>query len=165
MLKVLLLPGNGIHNKAWIERVQSDIGGDILSYAHWQSGEKLIDFDVEGERLKEMAEMQSVFVFAKSAGAVLAMKTVRELGLRVEKAVFVGMPVSWGMERGLPVDVWLQEWSVPTLFIQKEHDPAFSASALAEFLSGEHELLILKGEDHEYAELEWFIPRVEQVFE
>ena len=161
MSNITLLPGNGVHNRDWIEQVQSSIGGNILYYEHWSSGASTMNIDVETERLAEVASGKPIRVFAKSAGAILAMKAVRGASVELEKAVFVGTAVNWGIKLGLPIRAWLEEWKVPTLFIQKEHDRAFFAGELSTLLSGRYELLVLPGEDHDYLEFDQYIPRVQ----
>lgn len=161
MSNIILLPGNGVHNRDWIEQVQSSIGGNILYYEHWNSGASTMDLEVEMEKLVEAAGGKPIRVFAKSAGAILAMKAVREANVEIEKAVFVGTAVNWGVKLGLLVHEWLEEWKVPTLFIQKEHDRAFFAGELLTLLGGRHELLVLQGEDHDYLEFDQYIPRVQ----
>lgn len=160
MTKVILLPGNGAHNRQWIEDAQSRIGGEILYYRHWEAAEPTIDFTIETQRFKELADGQSIEVFAKSVGTLLAMKAVREVGVRIEKAVFVGTAVNWGMERGILVREWLKEWDIPTLFVHKENDVVISANELSTILDGRHEVLVLQGADHDYMEFDQYVHRV-----
>ena len=160
MTKVILLPGNGAHNRDWIEDVQSRIGGEILYYKHWETGEPMLDFAVEVQRLKELADGHPIKVFAKSAGALLAIKAFREAGIQIEQAVFVGTAVSWGAERGIPVREWLREWQVRTLFVHKENDLVIAANELSIILDGRHEILVLQGADHDYMEFDQYIQRV-----
>lgn len=163
MTKLILLPGNGTHNRQWIEDVQSRIGGEILYYKHWETGEPTIDFSVEARQLKELADGQSINVFVKSVGTLLAMKAVREVGVRIEKAVFVGTAVHWGTERGIPVRAWLKEWEIPTLFVHKENDVVISADELSTILNGRHEILVLQGADHDYMEFDQYLQRVQGI--
>ena len=160
MTKLLLLPGNSAGNRQSIEEIQNEIGGNILYYTHWETGEPMIDFQNETSRLVDMANGEPVIIFAKSAGTLLAMKAVREAGLRVEKAVFLGTAVNWGIERGIPVRAWLEDWRAPTLFVQNENDPVISAAELAAILDGRHTMLVLPGSHHDYNELDQFLPQV-----
>lgn len=154
---IILLPGNGSHNKEWIESVRDAIGGEILVYEHWKTGEKVIDFEKETKRLAEMAQDEEVEIFAKSAGCLLAIKAVHEGGIRVRKAVFVGAAVRWGEELGLPVSEWLKDWTFPTLFIQAVGDPAIPGEELRPLLPLAGLLKVVPGEDHDYADLVEYI--------
>ncbi|MBI5794022.1 hypothetical protein HZA87_02970 [Candidatus Uhrbacteria bacterium] len=159
MNKLVLLPGNGAHNREWIESVQARLGGQIQIYRHWQSGEALIQFDHEADVLARVADGESICVFAKSAGCFVAMKAVREQGVKIERAVFVGVAVEWGEELKIPVREWLADWDVPTLFVHKIQDPVIHLDHLKPLLPAGSELLDLPGADHDYLELDTFIPK------
>lgn len=161
----ILLPGNGAHNRKWIEDIQKVLGGTIQEYRHWKNGEAVIDFAHEARILSETASNQPVRVFAKSAGCLVAMKAVRELGVQIERAVFVGTAVEWGEGQGLPVRSWLQDWHVPTLFIHKQRDPVIALQDLKSLLPLSSQLAELPGADHDYFELDSFIPAVKVFLE
>lgn len=163
-MRILLLPGNSAGNRESIEQAQKAIGGEILYYQHWDSNTPTIDFEVEAKRLVHLAGGDRVYILAKSAGTLLAMKTVREARLQIEKAVFLGTAVNWGAERGMSVQEWLREWGVPTLFVHKEHDPVISAAELSMILNGRHELLVLPGNDHDYNQIDQFILKTREMF-
>lgn len=153
MSPLILLPGNGSHNRTWIESIQTGIGGTVHYYKHWLVEGSEIDFPYEARTLAERANGQTISVFAKSAGCLVAMKAVREFGMQIEKAVFVGTPVKWGIAKWIPVTEWIREWSVPTLFIQKEQDHVISAQELSVLIGARHPLITLPGKDHDYLEL------------
>lgn len=159
MSQLILLPGNSAGNREGFEALQSRLGGTILYYQHWSTGEPMIDFETEARRLAELANDSPVRVIAKSAGCLLAMRAVREAAVDIEKAVFLGTAVLWGEERGIPVREWLQEWSVPTLFIHKEQDPVIAVADLQAIVNRRHEILALPGNDHNYDDLDVFIEK------
>lgn len=161
----ILLPGNGVHNKEWIEDIQKVLGGMIQVYRHWKNGEAMIDFAHEARVLSETVSNQPVRVFAKSAGCLVAMKAVREFGVQIERAVFVGTAVEWGEVQGLPVRSWLQDWHVPTLFVHKQQDPVIALQDLKGSLPPSSQLVELPGADHDYLELDSFIPAVKAFLE
>lgn len=161
----ILLPGNGVHNRGWIEEIQKMLGGTIQEYQHWKNGEAMIDFAHEARVLSETVSNQPVRVFAKSAGCLVAMKAVRELGLQIERAVFVGTAVEWGETQGLAVRSWLQDWHVPTLFVHKQQDPVIALQNLKASLPPSSQLVELPGADHDYFELDSFIPAVKAFLE
>lgn len=162
MSKLILLPGNSVRNKEWIEMIQKEIGGEILQYEHWKTGAPLIDIEKETEALRRFAGANPIRIFAKSAGCLLAMRAARDNGLTIVRAVFVGTAVTWGREKGFAVNEWLAAWQVPTLFIQKEGDRAIPAGELQSILPRSGELYSLPGDDHDYMEMKMFIPKVKE---
>ena len=158
MSKQVLLPGNSVHNRAWIESVQQRLGGDIQIYRHWLIGQELIDFDHEIEVLVRASAGESIRVFAKSAGCLLAMKSQNEQAVKIERAVFVGTAVGWGEELGFPVREWLAQWYVPTLFIHNKKDPVIHVDDLKPLFPPRSQLLELPGLDHDYLDLDTFLP-------
>ncbi len=159
---LVLLPGNSARNKEWIESIRDRIRGEIVIYEHWKSGEKTIDIDCEVKKLIKLANGEVIDVFAKSAGCIVALQAVHRAGLNIRKAVFVGTAVLWADEMTIPVMAWLEEWSVPTLFIQKQQDPAISAEELRGIMPSGNELIVLPGDDHDYLELDAYIGRVKE---
>lgn len=163
-MKRILLGGNSFHNQSWIEEVRQRIGGDVQEYRHWKTGEPMIDFGYEASVLAMAAKDEPMTVFAKSAGCLVAMKAARELGVVIDRAVFVGFPYHWGIERGIDVALWLKEWNIPTLFAQKENDPAIGGEELREMLPSRGKILIIPGNDHEYGEFDLYLSSVEDFF-
>lgn len=165
MAKLILLPGNGKYNQIWIESIQCELGGDIQMYRHWQTGEPIVDFDFEAQKLQQTANGGAIRVFAKSAGCLVAMKAARELGVKIECAIFVGIAIEWGEELKLPVKEWLTQWQVPTLFVHKQYDPIIALKDLKPLLMPSAPLVELTGADHDYFELDSFIPAVKAFLE
>lgn len=150
MSKLLLLPGNSARHREWILDIQAHLGGEPVIYSHWDTGEEMISFEAELDKMGEMVGQEPCMVFAKSAGVILAMKAVRERNMNIQRAVFLGTPLSWAMDRGLMLDEWLSDWEIPSLFIQNEFDPLASAQELAEHLPPDAELKVVDGDTHEY---------------
>lgn len=156
-MNCIFLGGNSHHNQQWIEDVQKRIGGGVQMYRHWKTGESMIDFDHEASVLATSTNGESITVFAKSAGCLVAMKAVRELDVKIDRAVFVGFPYYWGIEKGIDVATWLKEWNVSTVFVQKEHDPVIGGEELREMLPAHVEVIVIPGENHEYGEFEGYL--------
>ncbi len=172
-MTIFLLAGNSISNKDWIEAVAAklspELQTEILYYDHWQSGEELINLDLELEKLVAMTNgVEEYAIFAKSAGALLALKGVEEGKLKPIKCIFAGTAVGWGKARGLPVDQWLggeKNSTPPTLFIQKEDDPAIGTADLEQLLTQlgreNYKLKIIPGSDHSYDDLDLLKKEIE----
>ena len=87
-MRLILLAGNSIHNKQWIEEVEAELRDLFEStyihiYEHWKNGGSLINIDLElKEIVKEIRRANDVdgeddyIVFGKSAGAILTIKGV-----------------------------------------------------------------------------------------
>jgi hypothetical protein len=164
-MHLILLPGNGRYNKAWIDEVRENLQDLFLSthvvyYDHWfaEDEKKEITIETEQKKLLEIAaNLDEYVIFAKSAGSLVTIKSIHEGLIAPEKCIFTGHPVNWARYRNYPVEQWIKDYSVPTLFIQKTLDPVFSFEELKAYL-GEHNVANLKlveqdGDDHEYGDI------------
>lgn len=164
-MKLLLLSGNSISNKKWIEEV-----GQILNplfdeikihyYKHWETGEEIIDLDSELSTLTaEINEWKDYMIFAKSAGCLLTLKGIYEKKIHPLKCVFVGAAIDWGKERQFLVGDWLKNYNTTTFFIQKTNDPVISFKNLKKILEDldvkNYSLKEIPGNDHNYLDLEF----------
>ena len=71
--------------------------------------------------------------------------------------IFAGTAVGWAQATQENFDSWLQDYSVPTLFIQKTSDPAIAAEDLNELLTDSnaqnYKLLEIPGDNHDYEDI------------
>jgi len=138
-MEIIYLAGNSLNNKTWIEKVKSEFdhfsSGTILGYDHWTNGNKFIDFETESKKLAELVkDKEGYYIFAKSAGSILALKTIYEKTVFPQKIILCGHPYLSAKEVRLPIDDYLRSLSIPTIFIQNELDPLYSFSQLEEKL-------------------------------
>jgi len=138
-MHIIYLAGNSINNKTWIEKVKLEFdsfsSGDILYYDHWANGEKFINFDRESGKLAYLIKNEKdYFVFAKSVGTILALKTIYEGLFKPKKALFCGLPYRLAGEVGITLDQYLTSLNVTTIFIQNEFDPVYSYLELQKVL-------------------------------
>lgn len=138
-MHIIYLSGGSIRNKDWIEKVKSEFDkfsdGQILYYSHWEMGEKNLNFEVETKKLSELVVgTDEYFVFAKSIGSVLALKSVYEKVISPKKIVICGHPYNLARELGFPIDDYLKNLSIPVIFVQNESDPLFSFADLEKVL-------------------------------
>ncbi len=162
-MDLLLLSGESVSNKAWIETVAQTLAPlgptKILYYDHWENGQDAIDFAKEYAKLPAFVEGLSEYViFAKSIGAVLAARGITEKILTPTKCLFVG-PAWLVGERNFPeFKPWIENFSIPTLFIAKTADPVAPAPALRDLLIRYHvqnyQFMELPGDNHKYEDLE-----------
>ncbi len=159
-MDLVLLPGNSLNNKQWIDEVKIALGPTfnktrVLYYSHWQTGDSLIDFEKEQTALKALTQdLGDLVIFAKSAGCLLILKMISQSKLKPKKCIFVGAALLWGEAQGWEVKSWLKDFSIPTLFIQKSLDPAISfkdlENQLVEAKVQNYKLVEIPGDDHHY---------------
>ncbi|MGI5841449.1 MAG: hypothetical protein ACOX6N_04500 [Patescibacteria group bacterium] len=162
-MNLILLGGNSIDNKKWIEAVeiclkplfQSTI---IIDYDHWQTGEWMINLDKEKEKLALTAKNYDQYmIFAKSAGSLVAIKAIYEKLISPQKCVFAGIPLNWAKKSNFDIDTWYKDYSISTLAIQHTNDPLASSKELSDFLNQlttTVKIEELPGDTHDYNELD-----------
>jgi len=138
-MHIIYLGGGSVRNKDWIEKVKSEFDkfsdGQILYYSHWESGEKNLNFEVETKKLSELVVgKDEYFIFAKSIGSVLALKSIYSKIISPKKMVICGHPYNLAKELGFPIDDYLKNLSIPVTFVQNESDPMFSFADLEKVL-------------------------------
>ncbi len=162
-MNLILLSGQSLKNKEWIEGVGCELRDlfgktQIQYYDHWASGAEFIDLEKEQQKLIVMAEpLEPYVIFAKSAGTWLASRAMTEGKIDPEACVFVGTAIEYGRENNFPIEAWFKNLFTPTLFIQKEKDPAIFGAHLQDFLDEEqvenYQLEVIPGNDHTYDDL------------
>jgi len=162
-MNLILLGGNSIDNKKWIENVESCLkplfqSTTIINYDHWQTGESMINLDKEKEKLAEIAKnLGEYIIFAKSAGSLVTVKAVFEKLISPQKCIFAGVPLKWARKSNFDVDTWYKDYSIPTIAIQHTNDPLASSKELSEFLtqlSKTVKVEELTDDTHDYNELD-----------
>ena len=163
-MELILLAGNSKLNKEWIEKMGDDLR-DLFSstkiqyYDHWNTEKSLIDFDLEIKKLSTtLQNVKEYCIFAKSAGILLALKYIKSSLIKPKNCIFVGMPINWSRANNFDIDSFIENHSIPTLFIQKKKDTAFSSEELKEFLKQKnvknHQFVEVEGEDHDYGDVD-----------
>jgi len=173
-MNIIYLAGNSLNNKTWIEKVKSEFDtfstGQILFYSHWTNGSKFIDFDTEEIKLSELLKDQKdYFIFAKSVGSILTLKSIFDKKITPQKIVLCGHPYLLAKELSLPIDNYLKFLTIPTIFIQNEFDPLYSFFQLEQTLKesqpGNYQLVKNQGNDtHDYEDYSKLGKLVESFF-
>lgn len=138
-MHIIYLGGGSVRNKDWIEKVKSEFDkfsdGQILYYSHWETENKNLNFEIESQKLAELVkDKEEYFIFAKSIGSVLALKSIYEKTINPKKIVICGHPYNLAKELGFPINDYLKSLTIPTMFIQNELDPLFSFADLEKVL-------------------------------
>lgn len=163
-MNLLLLSGESILNKAWIENVAQTLKPlfaqvTILYYDHWQTGQGTIDLEKEYSKLISVAkDFGDYVIFAKSIGTVLAVRGIYEHKLNPVKCVFVGPAFLMGESTITGFQNWIEGYSLPTLFVTKTNDPVAPASQLRDLLEKYHvqnfQFVEIPGDNHKYENIE-----------
>ena len=166
-MNIFLLPGKSSKNKDWAEKVASIFEArnhttSILHYSHWEPESAEFNFDSELRKLNTLVgKRNKIIIFAKSIGTILTLQAIHQKDIKPSACIFVGTAIEWAKESEKDIGLWLKEYSVPTLFIQKSEDPAISFDNLKRLLvaSGtkKYELLNLPGNNHEYEDAELLV--------
>lgn len=162
-MNLVLLPGNSkAANEKWIKDVAESVKDSfdstyIHTYQHWFLGGS-IDLENELKRLSEsIKNLDDYVVFAKSAGAILTYMAVERDILHPKKCIFIGTAIAFAKSLSLSPENLVQKFSIPTLYIQKTADPAYSFNDLKSFLmdmkAKNYELIELPGSDHDYNDI------------
>ena len=138
-MNILYLAGNSLNNKTWIEKIKSEFNffstGEILNYTHWTNGGKFIDFETEENKLSKLVQNQKdYFIFAKSVGSILTLKSIFDKKINPKKIILCGHPYLLAKELNFSIDDYLKSLTIPTVFIQNEIDPLYSFAKLEQTL-------------------------------
>ena len=162
-MKLIILPGNSKSNKEWVEGAKEAFATNFeeiyrQNYSHWDTRQDTIDLNTELKRLVENIKNEDCVIFAKSAGAVLAVYGVYKNEIFPKKCVFIGFPVNWAKENNFPITKWLERCTIPTLIIQNSNDSVTSFNDLQNvFLKLKNnnvKLVQIPGDDHQYTDFD-----------
>jgi predicted alpha/beta hydrolase family esterase len=132
-MKIILLSGQSLQNKEWIERVRSKFlekysDVDIMYYSHWDKGESIADVDLETEKFINLINTlnQDYILFAKSIGTVVFLNSLSKLKKQPQKVIMVGVPYILAKEKGYDFDTLKDKVKSEVAIFQKENDPMAS---------------------------------------
>lgn len=163
-MNIILLPGNSPKNKPWVTHVANVLREDfkeivILDYEHWKSGEPSINFEHEQTKLVRAAAHKRPFViFAKSVGAIVALRASAENLIQPENIIIAGLPLGLIRKQHISVDSWLHHLQIPITIIQNQHDPVGSFDDIITFIRPINNTNIMviphAGTTHDYLDIE-----------
>jgi len=96
-----------------------------------------VDLDEEIKNFSKLVESLEgeCVVFARKISCLLVLKAFYNINFRPKKCVFLGLPISWALVNNFPINDWLSDYNVPTLFVQRKLDPLFYFSDLKNYLN------------------------------
>ncbi len=137
-MKLIVLPGNSKRNKEWADGAAA-AGSSSFDpvykhyYQHWDTGEEVINFDLELRRVTEQAGVGEFAVFAKSAGSVLTINGNYLGKFKPARCLFVGLPLGTP-EQEAQLGEKIHALTVPVTIIQNTGDPYSNHARVQSFL-------------------------------
>lgn len=163
MATLVLLWGNNIHNKSWIQEVNQELlpfydTTHIQNYRHWNVWEWNMDLEYECTQLCEYIKniKWSVILFCKSLWCILALKAMVEQEIFIKQCIFVWFPLGFVQHHSFPIEKYLKELTCPVVWIQHTNDPAWWYTTIAKNLWSLSPAFICKdisGDTHDYPEI------------
>ncbi len=153
-MKIVILPGNHIINRKWVNSIDGPLKKrfekvSVLHYAHWGEKEVLVNLEKEINNIPN-----DEVILAKSVGTILALKAVYEKKISPLKCIFIGTPIDWAEKNNMDPKKYLDNFVVPTLFIQNSKDPTCTSNDLKELLMKKnvknYSLYEFEEESHDY---------------
>ncbi len=101
MKQLIVFPGNNVENRTWGEMMGETYAPyvdtvDVLSYDHWVTGDPMIDFALELDKLTARYSILplggEIYIIAKSSGALLALQALEARILQPKHSFFFGVP-------------------------------------------------------------------------
>ncbi|HLP79341.1 MAG TPA: hypothetical protein VK158_01795 [Acidobacteriota bacterium] len=153
---VIVLGGLSHKNEAFVQTLSEEFSKftptQYLAYDHWKTDGHM-DFDAEIKKLVETIGRNTNFILvAKSAGILVCLKAIMEHGIVPKHCFFFGTPVTFSKTVNMSFEELMKYPPANAVFIQNEHDPAYSASELKPIVESKKcTLITLAGSTHEYA--------------
>ena len=162
-MHILFLTGNNQKNVEWATLLKQKfqdhgIEGSLVYSDIWKI-DKNGDLDMEREfqdAQKILKNIKEYVICSVATGGLISLKGMYEKQFLPSRCIFIGIPIVWGYDRFSHENAWLNNFNIPSLFIQKISDPITSAAMLERVLkkhkiqnSRVHELV---GHTHTYNE-------------
>ncbi len=165
-MKTILLSGQSLENKEWIEQVQSSFKSkysdtSVMYYEHWSRGEGKADVSLETDRFLNLVNSTSeeYILFAKSIGSVIFLNSLKRLTKYPKKVILVGVPLYMAKESGYDFSNLKNIVKFPVNIYQKKNDPYCSYTDLKTIEGGnvvvnEYKCINEEEDNHNYSNLE-----------
>lgn len=129
-MKIILLAGQSILNKEWIEEVEGEFNKEfpntsVIYYDHWDSGSKDVNIEIETSKLLNMVDEcdGEYMVFAKSIGTVVFYNSLKNLTKMPKGVLMVGIPYDSALGMGFDMEKLRDMVDFSINIYQKELDP------------------------------------------
>ncbi len=162
-MNFVLLSGNSAHAKEWVYNLNDSVVtkfGDtyVHNYKHWGSSDDIISFNTELKSLTEKLSDFSPYVFiAKSAGCILALKSISRDIPKPKACLFLGLPIEFAKQNRISLNNLLSTIDIPIIIAQNENDPFGSYDEIKTLVNSLDKYNIsikkLEGNTHDYNNL------------
>lgn len=139
-MNLLLLPGNSIDNKDWIDGFSRFVKGifdqiEVVHYDHWETGEAMGNLGKEVQKsLKIVENWDDYVIISKSFGCVVALNLFKIVKKKPREIVLIGFPMGFAKKVDSNFDILFDGVDCKLLFIQKPKDPACSYGNLKKYI-------------------------------
>lgn len=130
-MRIILLSGQNISNKEWIENVEKKFqekffNTQISYYTHWEKEEKEADIELETKKFLDIVNSsdEEYILFAKSIGSIIFLNSLKDLEKKPKGVLIVGMAYNLGKKLNYDFTDLEKYTSYPVNVYQKEFDPA-----------------------------------------
>ena len=165
-MNLILLPGNSKRNETWLENVDARLQKYFKTtyrqnYYHWDKGESDIDLIFEIEKFSlNASHLKPYAIFAKSVGALLALKAIYENKIVPSWCLFAGMPLELVKNESIDLKKWLNGINFPIYIMQNNSDPVGAYNDVKWFLSDVDSpninVIETPGSTHNYDDIDLF---------
>jgi hypothetical protein len=165
-MKLVLLSGQSLSNKVWIEDVRNALSPmfdetEIMYYTHWKNGGEIADVEIETEKFIKIIDSISgdYQIFAKSIGSVIFLNSLSKLNKAPVTVTLVGIPYHMALQNGYDFAQLKKFTRCPIHVYQKLHDPHCAFEDLKHIAGGlvtvnEYQCINEPNSDHHYASME-----------
>lgn len=129
-MKIILLSGQSLQNKSWIEDVQKKFKEkyqdvEIMYYDHWNRGEGTADVEIETKKFLQLTNGldDEYMLFAKSIGTVIFLNSLPKLQNHPKKVIMVGVPYEVATQKGYKFETLKDFVKCDVSLYQKSQDP------------------------------------------
>lgn len=130
-MRIILLPGQSISNKEWIENVgkkfqEKFTNTKISYYDHWEKGKEKADIELETKKFLDIVNSsdEEYILFAKSIGSIIFLSSLKDLKKKPKGVLIVGTAYNLGKKLNCDFADLQKYASCPVHVYQKEFDPA-----------------------------------------
>lgn len=158
---LIALPINSNYNKDWIDLFVEEFKSEFYEtkshcLKHWEykEGNMEIDFKHEVNLVKnKILEWEEFTVFAKSAGSLITLMSIKEGHLKPQMAIFVVFQIKFAQSKNFDIEELLQDISILILFIQKRYDPKATLHEIENLLESkslQYKIVNIEGDTYNY---------------
>lgn len=163
MTTLVLLWGNHLHNKKWIQELNKELlpfydTTYIHNYRHWDEKKENMEREYEYQQVSEYLKTisWSIILLCKSLWCMLWLRIMAEQNVYIKQAIFIWFPLAWTHMHTFSIEKYLKEITSPILWVQQTNDPAWWYTTIVDTVGSISPGFTCKevpGNDHKYQEI------------